>query len=279
MKRILILALTLMLAALPCAALAEDVFTVSNANAVTAEQTVDCSYLRVTCPLEGEVNVVLTITGPNGGLVYQRDYGLCSGDFRSEDVYLRLEGGETLYQVSLDAGGVVSSFPVRRVVGRLTDQGGCSAGYPLSSLSGANTWRTATLLDVASLEGGSLTAPLNAANGEYCLGTVTFSVSGGSVTVSASIDGGVDGSVDGGTVYVATNALTAQTLGKKSFSGTKGKLNKAISLDGASYAAVYVKLTLSFDPSTAPACDETTLSGQDALWQTMLTVTPNEAVG
>lgn len=145
---------------------------------------------------------------------------------------------------------MVSSFPVRRVVGRLTDQGGCSAGYPLSSLSGANTWRTATLLDVASLEGGSLTAPLNAANGEFCLGTVTFSVSGGSVTVSASIDGGVDGSVDGGTVYVATNALTAQTLGKKSFSGTKGKLNQAISLDGASYAAVYVKLTLSFDPST-----------------------------
>ncbi len=279
MKRILILALTLMLAALPCAALAEDVFTVSNANAVTAEQTVDCSYLRVTCPLEGEVNVVLTITGPNGGLVYQRDYGLCSGDFRSEDVYLRLEGGETLYQVSLDAGGVVSSFSVRRVVGRLTDQGGCSAGYPLSSLSGANTWRTATLLDVASLEGSSLTAPLNAANGEFCLGTVTFSVSGGSVTVSADIDSGVDGSVDGGTVYVATNALTAQTLGSKSFSGTKGKLNKAISLDGASYAAVYVKLTLSFDPSTAPPCSETTLSGQDALWQTMLTVTPNEAVG
>ncbi len=278
MKRILILALTLMLAAQPCAALAEDVFTVSNANAAAAEVTVDRSYLRVTCPLDGEVNVVLTVSGPNG-VVYQRNYGLCSGEFRSEDVYLPLEGGETLYQVSLDAGGAVSGFTARRVVGRLRDQGGCSAGYPLSTLSGANTWRTATLLDIASLEGGSLTVPLNAANGAYCLGTVTFSVSGGSVTVSTNLDSGVDGSVDGGTVYVATNALTAQTLGKKSFSGTKGKLNKAISLNGASYAAVYVKLTLSFDPATAPACVETTLSDQDALWQTMLTVTPNEAVG
>ena len=78
---------------------------------------------------------------------------------------------------------------------------------------------------------------------------------------------------------MATTALEAQTLGKKSFSGLKGRLNQSIALSGAAYAAVYVALMVSFDPQGLPDAPDGLLDGQDAVWQRMLTETANEAVG
>ncbi len=274
MKRILLLFLWLMCLTFP--ALADDVCTV-DASAVSSV-TCDESYLRLTCPIQGEAQVTVSIQDASGSLLYQRDYGLCSGDFRSEDVYLRLEGSETTYQVTLQAGGSTYAFPVTRIMGRLTGNEACSVGYPLSKLGGGSSWKTATLIDVSALEGSSMTVPLYA-SGAYTLGSVTFSVSGGSLTVQARLGEGVDGSIDKSVIDVATDALSAQQLGTRRFSGPSGRLGEAISLEGTPYAAVLVQLTVSFDPAGLPGSPQTTLDGQSELWQLMQSTTASEAVG
>lgn len=288
MKRLLglLLTLTMLLCAIPGHA-AEDVFTVDAQEAaggawdesyISSSLTSDRSYLRVTCTLDSEAAVTLSIADESGSLVYQRDHGLCSGKFRSEDIYLRLTGSQTTYQATLWVGDSSYAFPIRRVMPRLTGNAACSVGYPLEYLSGSDTWKSATLLDVNALSGSSFTVPLHA-SGAYEIGTVTFRISNGSLTVSAELMEGIDGSIDKSTIYAATTALEAQELGRKSFSGPTGKLNKAIDLMGAPYVAVYVNLTVSFDPTNVPGSPDSTLNGQDDLWQRMQSETANEAVG
>ena len=189
-----------------------------------------------------------------------------------------LSDAQTAYQVALQAGDTVYSIPVTRVMPRLKNNEACSVGYPLSALAGGSSWKSVTLLDVGALEGNSLTVPLHA-SGAYTLGTVTFKVSGGKLKVTATLDSGIDGSIDQATVYVATDALAAQTLGTRSFSGAKGRLNESISLGGTPYAAVLVVLKVSFDPTGVPGSPRVELHGQEALWKLMRTYTANEAVG
>lgn len=269
----------LMIMALACLifpAYADDVRTVDISSQTSV--SMDESYLRVTWPLDGEQQVMVIVTDARGTPQYQRDYGVCSGTFRSEDIYLRLDGGETTYQVTVRAGDTSRSLNVRRVMPRLTGNEACSVGYPLSRLTGARTWQSATILDIAELEGSSLTVPLHA-SGAYAIGTVTFSVSGGKLKVTAEIDRGVDGSIDSSKVYVATSALEAEKLGDRKFTGIKARLNDRIDLGGTPYAAVLVQMTVSFNPSGVPGSPETLMDGQEELWELMQDTTANEAVG
>jgi len=276
MKRMVLLLLLLLLMGLSLPALADDVMQVSVP--VSGTVTSDCSYLRLTCQLNGEQAVMVTVADASGNLHYQRSYGLCSGSFCSEELYLKLSGAQTVYQVTLQAGDTVYSFPVKRVMPRLKNNEACSVGYPLSRLAGSSSWKSVTLLDVRAMEGDSLTVPLHA-SGAYTLGTVTFKVSGGKLKVTAALDSAIDGSIDKSTIYVATDALAAQKLGTSRFDGRKGKLNESIDLGDTPYAAVLVVLTVSFDPSGVPGSPRTELNGQEALWQLMQTHTANEAVG
>ena len=278
MKRMLavLAALVLTLGGLP-AARAEDVCSI-DASAVPGTVSTEQSYLRVTCPLPEETEVVLSVFDAGGSLCYQRSYGLCSGSFRSEDIYLRLSGGNTRYQVSLSAGNACYAFEVLRCMPRLNGNAACAVGYPLSSLTGRDSWQSATLLDVAALEGSSRTVALHA-SGAYELGTVTFSVHRGQLTVSASLSGGVDGTIDDAQVFVALNAADAGALGGKRFAGLTGRLDQAIDLEGAACVAVYVQLTVSFDPTGVPGSPRVELDGQEALWEHLQEITASEAVG
>lgn len=274
MRRVLLMILAL--ASLIFPAYAEDARTVNASTATSV--SMDENYLRVTCPIDGEQQVTVTVTDAKNELYYLRDYGVCSGSFRSEDIYLRLDGGETTYAVYVQAGEATYAFVVDRVMPRLTGNAACSVGYPLSMLNGSGNWQSVTILDVAALEGSSMTVPMHA-SGAYNLGTVTFSVSGGQLTVSADIDSGIDGSIDGSKVYVATNALQAQQLASRNFSGSSGKLKEKIDLGGTPYAAVLVQLTVSFDPSGVPGSPDVLQRDQEQLWQMMQQSTANEAVG
>ncbi|MBE5804346.1 MAG: hypothetical protein E7316_07530 [Clostridiales bacterium] len=285
----LILTLMMLLCIAPAHA-AEDVFTVNVQNItgdawsesfIESSLTSDRSYLQVTCPLEGDAAVTLSVTDAMGSPVYQRDYGVCSGKFRSEDIFLRLSGSQTTYHVTLWVGDAGYSFPLRRVMPKLVGNAACSAGYPLASLTGSGSWKTATLLDVAGVSLRPLTVPLYA-SGAYEIGTVTFAVEGGCLTVSAHLDEGVHGSIDQSSIQVATTALEAETLGKKSFSGAAVGLDRPVDLQGTPYAAVYVNLTVSFDPSGAapmPATDSDMQQEQQFLWNKMQMETANEALG
>lgn len=276
MKRLMIFLLVLGLMLSASLALADEVFTAGGENGACYES--DQAYLRIVCPVADDSRVTVTITDENGSIIYQRDYGLCSGDFRSEDIYLRLNGAQTLYCVRVAAGDDIADFQVNRTMPRLQENAACSVGYPLSQLSGAGSWKSATLLDLSALADADLTVPMHA-SGAYTLGSVTFHVSGGALTVHADITDTADGQIDRATVYVATNPIDAQNLGTKSFSGLSGKLDEPIDLLGAEYAAVYVKLTVSFNPADLPASPDVQLDGQEELWQQMLLLQPGNAVG
>lgn len=276
MKRLLalLMLLAMLLASVP--ALANDVFTVTDVDGTNHSS--DQPYLRITCPVPENSNVTVTVAEDGGGVTYQRDYGVCSGTFRSEDIYLRLNDGETVYNISVKAGEETHTFQVTRTMPYLTENAACSVGYPLSEVSGSGSWKTVTLLDVAAMEGTSMVTPMHA-SGAYTLGSVTFAVQNDCLTVSAQLDGGVDGTIDKATVYVATDPFQAQCLGTRNFGGATAALDEAVPLNGAECAAVYVKLTVSFDPSGVPASPETVLDGQAELWQRMQQMQHSDAVG
>lgn len=278
MKRMLSLILVLLLlCGVSAPSHAEDTVTV-DASSVRGTVEVADGYICVTCPLSGESGVTLAVFDAKGSLYYQRDYGTCSGNFRSEDVFLRLKGSSTTYRVELSAGDDSYGFDVLRKMPYLTNNLACSAGYPLSELTGRDTWKTVTLLDTRALEERSQTVALYA-SGAYEIGTVTFRVSDNQLKVSAQLSSGLDGSISDGKVYVALNAADARDLDGRGFSGPSGRLNASIDLKGASCAAVYVALTVSFDPSTAQSAPNAELTGQEELWTKMMEITANEAVG
>lgn len=116
-------------------------------------------------------------------------------------------------------------------------------------------------------------------SGGMQVGEVYFTVLDGNLTVSASLT--AQGRIDKATVYVAADALSAMTLGTSRFSGTKTRLDRTISLNGAPYAAVMVQLTLTYDPASVQDVGTGSLSREEMreCWQLMQMTTANEAVG
>lgn len=252
------------------AALAQDVCTIENP-ADGGEFTTDCDYITIGQALTGSEAVSLTIDGPSG-TVYQRDYGTVDDYFASEEIYLPLDGTGTRYDVTLEEdASVTTSFTVYRITGRLTDITASSAGLPLRTLSGADTWRTATLLDLRALEGNSMQVPVCAGDA-YTFGYATFSVSGGSLYVTFQPEDGINPEISRTSLSVALTAEEAAQLGKRGFSGIRSDLGSWIPLNGAAYAAVYLRMTVSMDPSAAPctAVDDS----QWTLWERMQTSEP-----
>ena len=276
MKLLRLLLSLLLLTLLAAPALAEDVCVVKDASSAGHVST-DCSYLRVMCPLAGETPVTLTIRDGWGYVIYQRDYGMCRGSFRSEDVYLRLDGASATYAVTLSCGDAAYQFRVTREAPRLTDSGVSAHGVALADLTGKRSNKFAVLIDVYALEGSTLTVPLVSQGVQ--LGYANLTVRNGELTVSATLT--VDGVIDKGSVYVARDAVSAATLGTNRFTGTKAKLNRAVDLGRTPYAAVLVQLTVTYDAATAQAWQEDPwyLQEQYDLWDMMQLTTANEAVG
>ncbi len=260
-------------------ALAEDVCVVKDAS-TASRVTTSRPYLRVQYPLPGETNVTLTVCDEWGSLIYQRDYGLCSGTFRSRDVHLPASGDSCDYIVtlSMDAGDV--TFTVTREQPLLTDTAVYAGGLTLAEMNGGSPYKYAVVLDLCALDGSTAVAPMMASGMQ--IGEVYFSVEDGELTVSASLF--VEGVIDKSNVYIATDAMTARTLGSSRFSGVKTKLDRAIRLGDAPYAAVMVQLTVTYDPAGAQPfrMGETAKEAYTLLlenWQLMQLMTANEAVG
>ena len=277
MKR---LCLMLLLAALTfCVpALAEDVCQVSG-SALSSGVTTDCSYVNIKCPVNSPAQVLVSIYAPNGSLAWQCNYGERSSSFTTDDIYLKLQGSSTVYQAVVSVGSTVYQFPIVREMARLRGNAACTAGYPLSTITGSDTWQSATILHVSAMEGQKITVPIYA-SGAYVFGTATMTVKNGALTVSLALANGLDGSIDGAEVRVATDALTAQQLDSKRFNGLTGRTDAPIPLDNAAYAAVYVRMSVSFDPSTAATgIQMQPTQDQTSLWQQMESSTANEAIG
>lgn len=276
-RMLILFLLCLCLSATP--SLAEDVCTVEDAFTVT-QITTDASYLRVLCPLEDASAVTLTVRDEWGTLIYQRNYGTCSGSFRSGDIHLPLQGSGCEYTVTLATQDATHTFTVTRRTPRLTDSAVYAGGATLHQLTGGSRQKYAVVLDMETLNGETLIAPMLADGAQ--VGEVSFSVADGTLTVAALLT--ADGQIDKANVYIATDALTAETLGTRRFCGTKTKLGRTVDLGNAPYAAVMVQLTVTYDPATAQAyapspAEEDALAEFLANWQLMQLVTANEAVG
>ena len=278
MRHWILILLTLLLL-LPGAALADEVCTVKDAS-VAGHITTDCAYLKVCCPLDGETNVTLTVRDAWGGLLYQRDHGSCKGTFRSGEIHLPLQGQSADYTVSLQTDSAAHTFRVTRKAAMITDTAVYAGGLTLKDMLDGNARKYAVVLDLDALDEQILTVPM--LSGNLQIGWVHFSVKDGVVVVSAELT--VNGTIDKATVYVASDALTARSLGTTRFTGAKAKLNKEINLSRTPYAALMVQLTVTCDPAQAPAWrmgKEETLAYEAMLecWQLMQLTTANEAVG
>lgn len=277
-KLLRMLMLFLLCSLLPASALAEDVCIVQDASSA-AQVTTGCSYLRVECPLPGETSVTLSVQDEWGGLIYQRDYGLCSGSFRSRDIYLPLEGDGTDYTVIMTTGNGEYAFTVTRELPMVTDSAVYAGGLTLREMNGGSSRKYAVVLDLDALNQETVVMPMLAGGNQ--VGEVYFSVLDGTLTVSASLS--VQGTIDKANVYIASDAITASTLGTSRFTGTKTRLDRQISLRDAPYAAVMVQLTVTYDP----ASQEGGAGGSGSLsqgelredWRLMQMTTANEAVG
>ncbi len=245
-RMIRMLSLFLMLILLLPAALAEDVCVVKDAASVTGVTT-DCAYLRVQYPLPGTTNVTLTVRDVWGSLIYQRNYGECSGNFRSRDIHLPASGERCEYIVTLSTDLGEVSFTVTREQPMITDTAVYAGGLTLEEMVGGSPYKYAVVLDLYDLEGETAVAPLLAGGME--IGEVFFSVLDGNLTVHAELC--VEGVIDKANVYVATDAITARSLGGSRFTGIKTKLGREIRLGDAPYAAVMVQLTVTYDPANA----------------------------
>ena len=274
-----ILALFLICCLLTPAALAEDVCVVKDASAAS-HVTTACPYLRVQLDLPGESEVTLSVHDQWGSLIYQRYYGLCSGAFRSRDVHLPLEGTGCDYVVTLRAGEEEHTFTVTREMPLLTDTSVYAGGLTLRELNGGGSRKYAVVLDLCALNEAAAAAPMLAEGKQ--IGEVYFSVLDGTLTVSATLF--EEGTIDKANVYIATDAITASTLGSNRFTGVKTRLNRAVSLGDAPYAAVMVQLTVTYDPANAQpyrmdAAGEEAYTELQENWRLMQMVTANEAVG
>ena len=264
---------------LPGAAFAEDVCVVKDAS-TTTRVTTGCAYLQVRCPLTESTNVTLSVHDEWGSLIYQRNYGRCSGNFRSGDIHLPLSGESCDYIVTLATDMAEYAFTVTREQPMITDSAVYASGLTLKEMTGGSKYKHAVVLDLDALGEEMLTTPMVA--GGKQIGEVYFTVLDGRLTVSAALT--VTGQIDKANVYIATDAITASTFGASRFTGTKTKLNREISLGNAPYVAVMVQLTVTYDTEGAQTI-HMGLEEQEAYeqlqenWRLMQLMTANEAVG
>lgn len=162
----------------------------------------------------------------------------------------------------------------------ITDSAVYAGGLTLKEMVDGSKRKYAVVLDMDALNEETAIVPMLASGMQ--VGEVYFSILDGKLTVTAALL--AEGEINKGTVYIAADAITAQTLGTSRFTGIKTKLNREIDLGDTPYAAVMVQLTVTYDPATAQAW-EMTREEEEACeelledWELMQMMTANEAVG
>lgn len=269
-----LLALLLVLCA--CPVHAEDAYTFTIQDTPRVET--DKNYIRISCPLEQPGDVTVTVTDNSGKIVYQRYSPSCVDLFRSEEIYLRRDSSPSSYTVEVTAGQITYRSEIVCKSARLENNTGCTAGYPLKSLSGKKGWLSVTLLDIPSLEASSETYPVHVSNA-YTLGSVTFSVRNGNLRATYNPPDASDVSVTSSSVDVALTSVDAKALNTGSFHGIRSSLDTDIPLGGADVVCVLVQLKVSYTPDGLPASPEIRQPRQEERWERMKNATDSGSNG
>ncbi|MDO4483378.1 MAG: hypothetical protein Q4C54_02745 [Clostridia bacterium] len=254
MKRIIWLMLLVMLLLSPTA-LADDVCTVADIRAASVITTAD-NYLTLSIPAAPGQDVTVSVYD-DSGLVWQQCREGVAGPYMTDEIYLKVKGGDTAYHVAVNLGGEEIAFDVIRQIGRLKGNAACTDGYPISGMSGADTWQRAAIIPAAD---GVTYVPVVTANGRE-IGQACLQVSGGQLTVFISVYDG-ETAIDSGEVLAARSRGEAAALGRKQFSGIRAGLGQPVDLSGCGTAAVWVKLKVSYNPANAAQ-----YTPNDGYWQ------------
>ena len=260
MKKIfqMFLCLSVLALMLTFPAAAEELCVIDPLPAEGASVTAQSSAVQLRVPVESPCAVTLTVTGPEG-IVYQRSYGERDAAFTTEEIYLKLSGGGTAYQVALQRGEDTRSFTIVREPEPLSHVTGWSAGLPLSVLTGDGSG-SATMISGSD---GVTTAAVSAAG--YLVGQARLTVNGGVLTAELIPCAGV--TVESAEVRVATDVGQAAAILTSQFGGTVSVPGQPVSLYGAPAAAVVLRVTVSFAPSVTETAAEGELPGQRALYE------------
>ncbi len=265
-----LLSLLLMMLMLTAPALADDVYTMSEIMTAGLVET-DCTYLVICTQLSEPSQVIVNVQDEWGTLYYLRDYGICSGQFQSDEIHLPLEDVPVEYTISLQTNTAIFTAVVRRHLPLITDTAVYARGLSLQELNGGSSRKFAVMLDMAQLHQAPLSAPM--VGSDTLLGFVHFHAANGILSVLPEIT--ADGYLDRAKIFVATDAIAARTLGTSRFSGVKATLGEAVDVGNSPYVAVMIQLTISYDEeSTVPYTDEPD-ENQPLLWEQMQLSTPN----
>ncbi len=263
---------------IPCA-LADDVCLLDPS--IDARVETDRNYIRLSLPIggSGAAGVSVRICDPDGQTVYQRNYPDCEGSFRSEDIFLRLEGAETDYTVTVDMQGSENTSYVSHVIRRLSrleNNTACSAGLSLKTVTGKKSWLSVTVLDLEQLRNQDETVAIHASNA-YSLGSVTFSLSNGELSASLTLPD--DCTLHSSTMDVALTAVDAQSLGTKTFHGLRTTVNHPVNVGDADYVCILLQLRVSYSPAGLPGSPAMNTNEQKTLWENMQQDTRHDSNG
>ncbi len=231
------------------------------------EVTTACSYVAVAVELKEAGEIALTVADGEA-VVYQRVWQAHAGLVTSDYIYLPLNGGTTRYWMTLTTPGAGYTIGITRVQPRLRQNAACTAGYPLTWLNGENTWATVTLLDLQQVAGEQLTVPLYASV-FLEVGQVTFTLRGDRLYAELALYEELSGQLESAVFSAALTPGDAARLGTDEASRTP--LEEGLPTGRTGVAAVYVEAVVSFDPAACEEIWNTTLDGQEELWQRLRT--------
>lgn len=244
-------------------------------------------YLQVTCAVPQEAEITVSITSQTTGtMVYQRNYGVCSGGFASDYIYLEGSGAQGAYTVTVQRGSEVIQIPYQHQLMYLTGNRAASAGIAMRSLGSglSDSWVTGTLLDLDALTNSSMTVPLCASN-QYQIGTVTISRSGDLLTVSSALTDSNAVEITSQRLYLISNVSLLTSLSENALSGWAYGLNQDISIavnfTGVRYVLLYMPMKVDYDPNGLPAytADPSFMATQQQWLNGLWEQSANSAVG
>jgi hypothetical protein len=202
-----------------------------------------------------EERVTLSVlSDPDATVVFRKDYGVVSGVFISDEIYLSYPAqGPGVYQVTLTAGDNAIVFPFRRKLLRLTGNTACSGGVRFADMASRFAGETAMGTAVSLQRDNTVSVPL-VASGMYVAGQVHVSVREGSLTVTCAVDGKAAASVRDTHIYLLTDLGELADLSERFLrllpSCESGyPVDIASRLNGADVVIVYVKMELDYDPN------------------------------
>ena len=257
LKRILASLAAALLLAIP--AQAEDMAVIDASEVSTA--VITQPYFTVSCPAEG--TVLMTITDEYGALCYERLENCVSGTFVSDAVYLPMQEGNTRYTVEVTSDAGTWQLGVVRTLAYLRGQHASAGTYSFASAAGRPSGERIML--IAGTD-GTRSFPL-IANNAWQVGTVTCEVADGQLLVSTELAEGVTGSEP--RIEVALSAREIAGLTDAGSGILCAGAGEPVDLGDAGAVAVWVGMTVSFEPALCGNAPQDGPEDQALLWRRM----------